>query len=142
MKPLSLRGLVNAVGLIVALATATSIPAGYFAIGYTNIASVLDFKAELNAGYLAKYIYTHDTLWQYQRLRLSELLGETEGRDKSVRKRVRDAAGRLVVEQGDYIPTPVGFSVAGSRPDARHLAGHQPSLRCRDQQHAAGSVHV
>jgi diguanylate cyclase (GGDEF)-like protein/PAS domain S-box-containing protein len=107
MKALSLRGLVNAIGLIVALATATSIPAGYFAIGYTNIASVLDFKAELNAGYLAKYIYTHDTLWQYQRLRLSELLGETEGSDKSVRKRVRDAAGRLVVEQGEYIATPV-----------------------------------
>src|SRR5450755_1494081 len=103
MKALSLRGLVNAIGLIVALATATSIPAGYLAIGYTDIASVLDFKAELNAGYLAKYIYTHDTLWQYQRLRLSELLGQTEGEDKSVRKRVRDAAGAMVVEHGEDI---------------------------------------
>ena len=65
MKALSLRGLVNAIGLIVAVATAISIPAGYFAIGYTNIASVLDFKAELNAGDLAKHIYTHNTMWQY-----------------------------------------------------------------------------
>jgi len=106
MKELSLRGLVNAVGLSVAIATAISIPAGYFAIGYTNIASVLDFKAELTAGDLAKHIYTHNTMWQYQRLRLSELIGQNEGANKDVHTRLLDAADRVLIEQGDDVAAP------------------------------------
>jgi hypothetical protein len=79
MKNVSLRALVSTIGLFVALTTAILIPAGYFAVGYLNAASLLDLKAELNARYLAKYIYTHDTLWQYQRVRLAELLEQTNG---------------------------------------------------------------
>ena len=37
----SLRGIVNAIGLTVAILTAVSIPIGYFAIGYLNVASML-----------------------------------------------------------------------------------------------------
>jgi PAS domain S-box-containing protein len=106
MKALPLRGLVSAIGLIVAVPTALSIPAGYFAIGYHGIASVLDHQADLDAGHVAKYIYTHDTLWQYQRLRLSELLQQTDGSDKSVSRRVLDAAGGPIVDQAENIAAP------------------------------------
>ena len=106
MKPISLRTLVGAIGLSVALMTAVLIPAGYFAMGYLNAASLLDLKAELNARYLAKYIYTHDTLWQYQRVRLAELLEQTNG-GQYTRKRVIDAGGRQVLEEGVQLLAPV-----------------------------------
>ena len=77
MKSLSLRTLVSAIGLFVAIMTAVSLPAGYFAVGYVNTANLLDFKSKLDAGLVAKYIYTHDTLWRYQSVRLSELLEQT-----------------------------------------------------------------
>ena len=34
----------------------------------------MTFKARLNAARVAQYIYTHDGMWQYQQLRLSELI--------------------------------------------------------------------
>ncbi|HEY6254762.1 MAG TPA: EAL domain-containing protein [Xanthobacteraceae bacterium] len=102
---LSPRRLLNAIALIVAITAAISIPGGYFVIGYTHTAGILDFKAELNAGTIARYIYTHAALWQYQRVRLSDLLEQT-GKDKGERKRVLDAAGRRVVDQGDDLAAP------------------------------------
>jgi diguanylate cyclase (GGDEF)-like protein len=118
MKSISLRALVSAIGLVVALTTAILIPAGYFTVGYLNMASLLDFKASLNSQYLAKYIYTHDTLWQYQRVRLAELLSQTNG-GKFTRKRVVDSGGKLVLEEADALPSPLlsrsaPIEVAGS----------------------------
>jgi diguanylate cyclase (GGDEF)-like protein len=102
----SLRTRVSAIGLIVALITAVVSPAGYFLVGYSNAANLLELKAELNARYLAKYIYTHNTLWQYQRVRLAELLDQTNG-SAYTRKRVIDSAGKLVLEEGAQLLTPV-----------------------------------
>ena len=118
MKSISLRTLVSAIGLLVAAMTAVSVPLGYFAVGYTNTASLFDFKADLNARYLAKYIYTHNTLWQYQRVRLAELLDQTNG-SKDSRKRVVDSAGKLVLDEGAELASPVltrsaPIEVAGS----------------------------
>jgi diguanylate cyclase (GGDEF)-like protein len=118
MKSTSLRTLVSVIGMLVAATTAVSVPLGYFVVGYTNTASLFDFKADLNARYLAKYIYTHDTLWQYQRVRLAELLDQTDGAKYS-RKRIVDSTGKLVLDEGSELATPVltrgaPIEVAGS----------------------------
>ena len=118
MKSISLRTLVSVIGMLVAATTAVSVPLGYFVVGYTNTASLFDFKADLNARYLAKYIYTHNTLWQYQRVRLAELLDQTNG-GKDSRKRVVDSAGKLVFDEGSELASPVltrsaPIEVAGS----------------------------
>ena len=106
MKSISLRTLVSVIGMLVAATTAVSVPLGYFVVGYANRASLFDFKADLNARYLAKYIYTHDTMWQYQRVRLAELLDQTNG-GKYSRKRVVDSTGKLVLDEGSELASPV-----------------------------------
>ena len=106
MKTISLRTLVSVIGILVAATTAVSVPLGYFVVGYTNSASLFDFKADLNARYLAKYIYTHNTMWQFQRVRIAELLDQTNG-GKFSRKRVVDSAGKLVFDEGAELATPI-----------------------------------
>jgi diguanylate cyclase (GGDEF)-like protein/PAS domain S-box-containing protein len=98
---------VSSIGLFVAVTTAISLPIGYFVVGYVNMTSLLDFKSELNARYLAKYIYTHDTLWQYQRVRLAELLEQTNVAGDNMRKRVVAADGTLVLDEGPQLPKPL-----------------------------------
>ena len=103
----SLRGIVNAIGLTVAILTAVSIPTGYFAIGYLNVASVLAYRADQDSRLLARYIYSHSALWQYQRVRLAELLEQTDAMGRQLRKRVVDAAGTEVLDEGPPVASPV-----------------------------------
>jgi diguanylate cyclase (GGDEF)-like protein len=107
MRAIPLRKLVSAIGLLVAVTTAISVPAGYYIVGYTNLASLLDFKADLNARYLSKYIYTHDTLWQYQSMRLAELLEQAGGRNEGSHKRVVDSVGNVVLDHGPQHAAPL-----------------------------------
>lgn len=74
MPTAPLRRLVGALALTISITTAIVVPAGYFAIEYSNSAETLSFKARLNAAKVAQYIYSHDAMWQYQQLRLGELI--------------------------------------------------------------------
>jgi diguanylate cyclase (GGDEF)-like protein len=105
VKTLSLRAIVSIIGLLVAVTTAVSVPAGYFAVGYGNLAGLLTYKAKLDADHLSKYIYTHDTLWQYQRVRLTDLLRQDDV--DGDHKKVTDASGGLVLEDGQELASPV-----------------------------------
>ena len=107
MKAMSLRTLVSAIGLFVAITTAVSVPAGYFMIGYGNVAGLLSFKAKLDADHLAEYIYTQDTLWQYQRVRLTELLRHDDSAEQDDRKRVIGPDGKSVLEDGPEQAAPI-----------------------------------
>ena len=118
-QPTSLRTLVGTIGLVVALTTAVLLPVGYFVLGYTSARNVLDYKAELSARTLAKYIFTHNQLWQYQRVRLAELLEQTDFSREPQRQRVIDAAGKEVVGIGSQLDAPLlvrdwPISVAGA----------------------------
>jgi diguanylate cyclase (GGDEF)-like protein len=106
MKVMSLKGIVSAIGTAVALVTALSIPTAYFASGYHNLSRHLDFRVGLNSDYLSKYIVSHPSMWQFQRVRLAELLGQTDGLDKSFRRRVVDSANKVVLDEGDVQAVP------------------------------------
>ena len=75
MSVVPLRALVNRLAIVVAIVIAIGIPGALFVIGYSNTVSTSAFKGRLNAARVAQYIYTHEGLWQYQRLRLAELIG-------------------------------------------------------------------
>jgi diguanylate cyclase (GGDEF)-like protein len=104
---LSLRTLVSAIGLSVAIITAVAVPVGYFTVGYLNAVHLLDFKADQNARSVAKYIYSHNALWQFQRVRLVDLLEQVDGRADAFHKRIIDTAGKLVLDEGERIGAPV-----------------------------------
>ncbi len=97
----SLRRIVSSIGAVVAILTALSLPAAYFAAGYTSLSQRLAFEAELNASFLAKYINGHPQLWQFQHVRIAELLSQTDSADSNFMKRVVDAAGKTVLLDGD-----------------------------------------
>lgn len=74
-------------------------PLGYAAIAYLYEAYALEFKASLNAGRIGRYIYGHERMWQYQRVRLVELI-EFAGNTQPIRQRVFDLKGKQVLEEG------------------------------------------
>jgi diguanylate cyclase (GGDEF)-like protein len=106
MRSLPPRKLVSGIGISLAVATAVLSPLAYFGEGYSQSAGRLDFQAQVNAGSLAKYIYTHDALWQYQPVRISELLDQADVKGEVVRKRVFGADNKLVLEEGAVLPAP------------------------------------
>ncbi len=102
----SLKGIVTTIGTAVAVVTAVSLPAAYFAAGYSSLSQRLDFETELKAGYLAKYINGHSALWQYQNVRIAELLSQTDAADLTFRKRVVDSSNKTVLDQGGEAAAP------------------------------------
>jgi diguanylate cyclase (GGDEF)-like protein len=102
----SLKGVVTGIGATVAIVTAVSLPAAYFAAGYANLSHRLGFEAELNASYLAKYISGHTALWQFQNVRIAELLSQTDAADSNFNKRVVDSSNRTVLDEGEPAAAP------------------------------------
>ncbi len=94
----SLRSFAASVGLISAIITAVSIPAGYLFVEYSAVASNLTFKAQLKANRLAKYVYLHSELWQYQSVRLAELIAVPEAKAEGDQQRIVDATGKPIFE--------------------------------------------
>ena len=94
-----LAALVSWLGLAVALIIAIVAPVAYFGLNYAEVRYDLSFTAQLTANRLAKYIYTHQELWQYQLAPLAELLKVPEAPED--RLRVFDAKGLPVMESGE-----------------------------------------
>jgi diguanylate cyclase (GGDEF)-like protein len=119
MKPVSLRKLVSAIGLAVALVTAIAVPGIYLVNSYLHMADELAFKASLNTDRLAKYIYTHDSFWQYQQIRLVEQIALPAVGHEAIQQKIYTADGELVLEDGPPLAAPfiirrVPIVVAGS----------------------------
>ena len=76
MSSVSVRNLVSGIGLLVAVTTTLVIPTGYFLTNYFNKAGITQYQADLGAAPISQYIYSHNALWQYQELRLAELLAD------------------------------------------------------------------
>ncbi|HEY4980846.1 MAG TPA: diguanylate cyclase [Pseudolabrys sp.] len=119
MQVVPLRKLVSAIGLTVAITVSVATPTVYFIHDYVNASAKMTFKARLNAARVAQYIYTHNDLWQYQRLRLADLIQLPEIGEQPIRQKICDQSNRLVLEGGAPLAAPVATSrtpivVAGS----------------------------
>jgi len=119
MKDIPLRRLVSAIGLTVAITVAVATPSMYFIHDYYETAEQMTFKARLNAARVAQYIYTHGGIWQYQQLRLSELIQMPVTDEQPIRQIIYDQNNRLVLEEGAPLSAPVAtrsvpIVVAGS----------------------------
>jgi len=112
-RMLSLRRTVNAVALSVALVIAVSVPVGYGLLGYGTDSARASFRAHLSANRLANYIYQHQPLWQYQTIRLNELIVLPEAPYKTGRHRITDSAGKVVVDEG---AVPARFTLTRTAP--------------------------
>lgn len=102
-----LKRLVNRAALAVATVIAVGIPCGTLYIDYSNTTETLAFKSRLNAARVAQYIYTHDTMWQYQNVRLAELIQLPESGEREIGQSIYDKNGSLVVQMGPALRAPV-----------------------------------
>jgi hypothetical protein len=130
----SLKDVTTAIGAIVAIVTAVALPAAYSPPAIPACPSRA-CEAELNAGYLAKYINSHAALWQFQNVRIAELLSQTDAADSNFKKRVVDSSNRTVLDAGDPAAMPTlarrkPVSIAGSTVAYVELeASLQPLMR-------------
>ena len=108
LSSVALRRIVGAIGLIAALAVSLAGPVSFAIAAYLELAEVLAFKAQLNASKISKFVYAHEKLWQYQHVRLTEIieLPHTDP-DEPIRQRVTDTAGRVVLEEGPPLAGPL-----------------------------------
>ena len=104
---LRMRSLIAAIGLTVALVVSLAGPIGYATVIYGQRAELLSFKAQLNAGRVAKYIFANDRLWQYQQVRIADITELPQSDDEPSRLRVIDTSQRLVLEQGVALSGPL-----------------------------------
>lgn len=102
-----LRTIVNRIAVAVAVLIAIGIPAGNFYIDYFSKAETLAFKSRLSASRVAQYIYTHNNFWQYQTLRLGEVIQLPEAGEEPIAQAIYNKEGSLVLRQGDALRPPV-----------------------------------
>jgi diguanylate cyclase (GGDEF)-like protein len=103
----TLHTIVGSISVAVAATIFVAAPAGYFLVGYSNSSHELNFKSDLTAGRLAKYIYRYRTLWQYQAPRLAELIDMGPQGSVNYAQEVYDTAGKLVVRSGPRLEGPL-----------------------------------
>ncbi|WP_454287641.1 putative bifunctional diguanylate cyclase/phosphodiesterase [Rhizobium arsenicireducens] len=106
MATTQLRNLVSTIGLAVALVTAVAGPLLFLLDAYSDTRRTLDLKAGLASNRVAQYIYAHDSLWQYQQLRLQELIEFPYADGEALQQRIYAADGELVLEVGAPLAAP------------------------------------
>ena len=108
-----LGNVVAGLGLCIGLVVSVVVPAQYFLVNYWKLDHEISLLADLKAARLAKYIYGHQEVWQYQTLRLDELTDIPEANATQAQERILDATGQLVLESGEAPPSP---AMVSSRP--------------------------
>ncbi len=107
MPSVSLRHLISAIGIAIAFVAAIAPPVGYAVTSYFAAADALEFKARLNAGRVARYVYTYGDMWRFHQVRLAELIELPGGADHVIHQHIYAAPDRLVLDNGIGVASPV-----------------------------------
>ena len=120
------------IALAIAVIIAVVPPIGYGLVAVNFLDKKTTLLAELNAARVAKYIYAHEKMWQYQRVRIAELIEQDATIAGQHRLKVIDDHGKVVVTVGaapgsmrlsHSVPLKSGDRVAGSLVVSAPLAG-------------------
>ncbi len=103
----NIRRLVGGIGLLIVLLIAGGVPAGYFVVGFHDATDALTFKARLSANRAAKHIFVHERLWQYQHVRLAELIEFPVDNGEQIRQRIIDPDGTVVLQEAGSLAGPL-----------------------------------
>jgi signal transduction histidine kinase len=90
--------------LAVALVIAAVLPAGYFFITYEYLAGSLEAEAEMLSHSISEVISRNPELWQFEQVRLKDLLASRGPVKDAERQEIIDAQGRFVVQNGEALP--------------------------------------
>jgi PAS domain S-box-containing protein len=82
-------------------------PAIYVSLSYQRLAGSLEAEAELNAVAISRIIAVNPELWEYENVRLQEVLARRPRRGDPERRRVVSLRAGVVAESADPLPDPV-----------------------------------
>jgi signal transduction histidine kinase len=82
-------------------------PAIYLVLSYSHVTGALEAEAEINARLVGRIIGMNPELWQFEELRLTEVLSRRPRSGSAEQRRVLDASGGQVAASGDPLPPPL-----------------------------------
>lgn len=101
-----IRTLLRRLGITAAILVALLSPLVYWHQRVAAETEALEFKAHLNAGRIARLVFTSDQMWRYQAVRISELIDLGTAQVAPIQQVVRDMKGESIVTVGQPISWP------------------------------------
>jgi two-component system, cell cycle sensor histidine kinase and response regulator CckA len=91
----------------IAIVITTAIPAGYFAVSYQYMIGSIDTQAELAARTAERLVMANPRTWQFEEIRLEELLQHHHDKDIPELRSLVDSYGNLIARVTEPISEPL-----------------------------------
>lgn len=85
----------------IAVVVAVAPPAAYGFASYRHLEGKISFIADIQSARVSKYIYAHEALWQYQKVRLTEVIGLYTSKSTDIEQKIVAEDGKTVVSVGE-----------------------------------------
>jgi len=90
----------------IGLAVTIILPAGYFAVSYQYLAGSLETEAEVNSRAVSALVSVNPDLWQFEQVRLQELLGRRLRSSIAETQMIVDLQGAVIARSNEMVPSP------------------------------------
>lgn len=94
------------VTILISLISALILPVGYFSLSYRHVLGFMEASANINAELVSRLISANPSLWQFETLRIEELLTSSKHKDILETKRVYTLDNTLVAEARSDLHAP------------------------------------
>jgi PAS domain S-box-containing protein len=95
------------IAALVAVAVALILPLGYFTVSYQYLVGSLEADAELTGRIVSEVINSNPEHWQFEQIRLDELLARRMQKHHSENRRILDLRNRTVAESASQLKKPL-----------------------------------
>lgn len=92
--------------LIFSVVAALILPVGYFTISYKYSMGILETEAEINSEVISGLISSNPELWQFETVRIEELLSRRSKSGTAEARRIFDKKNILVAESDNHLQSP------------------------------------
>jgi diguanylate cyclase (GGDEF)-like protein len=107
MQPYDIIRIIRVSGLTVALFIGLSLPITYGSVAFNSTATSLEHLGQLSAGRAARYIFAHERMWQFQSVRLHEVIELPIAQYTAFRQSIMSSSGIEVYADTHLIPWPI-----------------------------------
>ncbi|MBA4372323.1 MAG: hypothetical protein C0402_05625 [Thermodesulfovibrio sp.] len=94
----SITSTTTTIAVIIAIVVTMVIPAAYFMISYQYKGGSIEAQAELSARSVERLVMANPKMWQFEEIRLQELLQHRHNQDLPEVRLIRDAGGDIVAQ--------------------------------------------
>lgn len=91
---------------IISLIVAIAIPAGYFIIDYQHMGGSAKAEIALSARAIEGLVNNNPLSWQFEEIRLQEILERRLNYDNREKRIIRDMQGQIIAQTSDPLPNP------------------------------------